>query len=63
VFVSIIEVGFAFGSSSMAIKSMSTDIKVLKFTMIMLVVSSNSKFRHLSSIMCFNQDRVADLVN
>jgi len=63
VVISIFEIGCGLGSSSMATKSMSAGIKVLKFTMIMLMASSNSHFKHLSSIMFLNQNEVADLVN
>jgi len=51
VVISIFEIGYSLGSSSMAIKSMSAGIKLLKFTMIMLMATSNSHFVRLSSIM------------
>ena len=61
--ISIFEIGYGLGSSSMAIKSMSAGINLLKFTMIMLMATSNSHFMHLSSIMWLNQNKVADLLN
>lgn len=61
--ISIFEIGYGLGSSSMAIKSMSAGIQLLKFTMIMLMATSNSHFMHLSSIMSFKKIKVADLVN